>query len=71
METLLQAAPTFPVLLTPTDVAEVLRISRRQAYRLVERGELPVVRVGQTNVRVRAADLATYIEARTGEADTS
>lgn len=58
---------TFPRLLTADEVAAVLRITPRQAYRLVARGELRGVRVGQSSVRVDANELASYIESRRQE----
>jgi excisionase family DNA binding protein len=57
---------TFSQLLTAGEVAEVLRITPRQAYRLVAIGELPGVHIGQASVRVDAADLTAYIEQRRG-----
>ncbi len=43
-------------LLRPIDVAELLNVSRKTAYRLIERGELDAVHVG-ASVRVRPDDL--------------
>lgn len=38
----------MPVLLTPTEVAELLRTSRKAIYAMVERAQLPgVVRIGR------------------------
>jgi excisionase family DNA binding protein len=48
-------------LLTVADAAEFLAISRRQVYVLLERGELPAVRVG-TRLRLIPADLRSYLE---------
>jgi excisionase family DNA binding protein len=48
-------------LLTVADAAEFLAISRRQVYVLLERGELPAVRVG-TRLRLIPADLRVYLE---------
>jgi excisionase family DNA binding protein len=48
-------------LLTVADAAEFLVISRRQVYLLLERGELPAVRVG-TRLRLIPADLRAYLE---------
>ena len=47
-------------LLKPADVAEILQVSKAQAYSLLKRGEIPVVRIG-TLVRVRPRDLEQYI----------
>ncbi len=48
------------VLLTGTEVAQRLRISRAKAYLLIQRGEIPSVRMGR-NVRVRQQDIEEYI----------
>lgn len=48
-------------LLTAAEVADHLRVSTMTVYRLVRRGELPAVRVGR-NYRVRASDLAAYLD---------
>jgi excisionase family DNA binding protein len=48
-------------LLTVADAAEFLAISRRQVYVLLERGELPAVRVGM-RLRLIPADLRSYLE---------
>ena len=48
-------------LLTVGDAADFLAISRRQVYVLLERGELPAVRVG-TRLRLIPADLRAYLE---------
>jgi excisionase family DNA binding protein len=48
-------------LLTVADAAEFLAISRRQVYVLLERGELPAVRVG-TRLRLIPADVRAYLE---------
>ena len=40
--------PRTPVLLTPNEVAELLRTSRKAIYSMVERGQLPgIVRIGR------------------------
>lgn len=48
-------------LLKAEEVAEILNVSRTEAYRLM-RGELPAVVFGGRTVRVRASDLAQFIE---------
>lgn len=48
-------------LLTAAEVADQLRVSTMTIYRLIRSGELPAVRVGR-NYRVRADELATYLE---------
>lgn len=55
----LDAATT---LLRPGEVAERLRVSKRTVYRLVEKGELKAVHVGDSkSLRVRLSDLADYL----------
>ncbi len=53
---------TNPRLLRANDVAKILNISLALAYRLLQTGELPCVRIG-TAVRVRPEDLEAYIDA--------
>ena len=48
-------------LLTQADVADVLRISRWTVARLIARGELSGVRVGD-RLRFRARDIDAYLE---------
>lgn len=52
------------ILRTGTEVARQLRISRAKAYWLIQRGEIPSVRMGR-NVRVRQRDIEEYIRAET------
>jgi len=42
------------------EVAEILKISRAMAYKLMQRGEIPTLRIGSA-VRVRVEDLEKYI----------
>ena len=51
-------------LLKAKDVAEILQISRAMAYNLMQRGEIPTVRIGKAR-RVRPEDLIKYIESNT------
>ena len=51
-------------LLKAKDVAEILQISRAMAYNLMQRGEIPTVRIGKAR-RVRPEDLIKYIESIT------
>jgi excisionase family DNA binding protein len=48
-------------LLTVTEAAGILGISRAYAYRLVAAGELPTVRIGSLR-RVRLSDLVAYVD---------
>lgn len=51
--------------LTLADVAELLSVSLRQAYSLVNSGELPAIRVGAAgHWRIERSVLESYIEAR-------
>ena len=50
------------LLLTPADVASRLRCSLSYAYRLIERGTLPSVRLGRVR-RVPAASLDSFVDA--------
>ncbi len=54
-----------PQLLTGPDVARILQISEPQAYRLMQRGAIRVVRFGRC-VRVRPAALDAFIREREG-----
>jgi excisionase family DNA binding protein len=54
------AATTPPDLLTLTEAAELLRVSRATAYRLVQAGELPALRVGH-GLRIDRAELHEYL----------
>jgi excisionase family DNA binding protein len=56
-------ARTFEPLLTIDQTAAALGISRRQVYTLLERRELPHVRVGQ-RIRFLPGDLRAYLESR-------
>ena len=51
-------------LLKAKDVAEILQISHAMAYTLMQRGEIPTVRIGKVR-RVRPDDLIKYIESNT------
>jgi excisionase family DNA binding protein len=51
-------------LLTGKDVAQMLKISSSQAYKLMRRGELPAVRIGRS-IRVKPEDLETFIARNT------
>ncbi|MGH9045102.1 MAG: helix-turn-helix domain-containing protein [Acidimicrobiales bacterium] len=49
-------------LLTVTEVAEMLRVSKMTVYRLVSAGTLPSLRVGRS-VRIRAEAVDAYFSA--------
>jgi len=51
----------LPALLTPAEVATLLRTSRKAVYAMIERGQLPgVVRIGR-RVLLREADLLDWL----------
>ena len=55
-------------LLKAVEVAHILNISRSLAYRLLQKGVIPVIRINQS-VRVHPRDLERFIaENRSGEA---
>ena len=56
-------------LLKPAEVADILQVSRAMAYKLLNQGEIPSVRIGKS-VRVKRAYLERYINER-GEHTTS
>jgi excisionase family DNA binding protein len=52
--------PGFSALLTVSEAAELLRCSRATVYGLIDRKELPSVRVSNA-IRVRRADLEALL----------
>jgi excisionase family DNA binding protein len=50
-------------ILTVPEVADVLKLSKSKVYALIERGEMPVVRIGKS-VRILASDLVAWINSR-------
>ena len=51
-------------MLSPAAVAIRLSVNRETVYRLIERGELPAVRLGSSTLRVSSDDLANFIDRR-------
>ena len=51
------------MLFTADDVARILNVSRSFAYKMMQDGTLPVVRLGRA-VRVRPVDLNQFLETR-------
>jgi excisionase family DNA binding protein len=49
------------VWLTVPEAAEVLRIPRSRGYELIQRGELPAVRIGERSIRVNRAELERFL----------
>ena len=52
---------TLPRLLNAQDVAAALKMGLSTVYMLVERGELPSIRIGRS-VRIRPEDLEKFID---------
>ena len=50
-------------LLTADEVAEILQVSLTTVYRRMQTGELPHIKLGHRQVRVKPEDLEAYIEA--------
>ena len=55
-----RVVPTNECLLSASDVANILNISRSLAYRLIQKGDIPTVRINRS-VRVLSDDLHDYI----------
>jgi len=53
--------PDATRLLKAKEVAEFLQVSRSHAYQILQRGDIPSVRVGSA-VRVRSSDLEEFIK---------
>lgn len=53
---------SIPSALTTADVADELRISERKARQLIADGVIKSVRIGPRIRRVRASDLADYLD---------
>jgi excisionase family DNA binding protein len=49
-----------PALLLASEVAALLRTSRKSVYSMIERGQLPVVRIGR-RVLIREDDLLEWL----------
>ena len=54
---------TLPRLLIAQDVAAALNMGLSTVYMLMERGELPSIRIGRS-VRIRPEDLEKFIESK-------
>lgn len=57
-----------PKLLKASDVANRLNVSRSLAYRLLQDGSIPAVRIG-TALRVRPQELEAFIESHISGSD--
>jgi excisionase family DNA binding protein len=47
--------------LTVPEAAVELRIPRTRCYQLIQRGELPAVRIGERSIRVNRAELERFL----------
>jgi excisionase family DNA binding protein len=47
--------------LTVSEAAEELRIPRTRCYELIQRGELPAVRIGERSIRVNRRELEKFL----------
>ena len=47
--------------LTVPEAAQELRIPRSRCYELIQRGELPAVRIGERSIRVNRAELERFL----------
>jgi len=52
-------------LLTKTEGADALRCSKPTLERIIQRGDLPVVRVGERSIRISETAVREYISSRT------
>lgn len=51
----------YPSAMTVIDVAEVLSICTKTAYKLIDNGEIPSVRVGR-QIRISKRDMYIYLK---------
>jgi excisionase family DNA binding protein len=47
--------------LTVPEAAEELRLPRTRCYELIQRGELPAVRIGERSIRVNRRELEKFL----------
>ena len=47
--------------ITVPEAAEELHIPRTRCYELIQRGELPAVRIGERSIRVNRAELERFL----------
>ncbi len=55
-----------PLLLTASEVAKLLRVGRTKVYKMMNSGELPVIRLGKA-IRVPKQALTAWLAERTGK----
>lgn len=61
-------APVTPLLLTPEETADTLRVSRSKVYALIRSGALRSVKIGGSR-RISATALSEFIEDLNAESD--
>lgn len=47
--------------LTVPETAALLRVPRTRCYELIQRGELPAVRIGERSIRVNRTELERFL----------
>ena len=62
-----QSVVLEPVLLKPSDLIDLLQLSRSQVYLLLASGEIPSIRIGRLR-RIRRQDLDAWIQRSQGAA---
>ena len=50
------------LLLTVEEAARRLTISKPTMWRIISRGEIPIVRISRRTIRLKATDLEAYVE---------
>jgi len=49
-------------LLTVEEAAEWLTVSKPTLWRMIRRGEIPVVKIAQRTIRIKLSDIEAYID---------
>lgn len=55
----------LPALYTPNEVADALRVTPRTVRNMIHRGDLPAIQLSPRTFRVRASEVAAYVEQST------
>jgi len=50
-----------PEILTPNEVADILRVSRRKINQLVAEGQIPCVRIGKRRIRFNRETVMKWV----------